>query len=71
MRETLHPKGDEATHILEPRAAGMFNNQLKAWQKKLTRLTSAAVGQSGLMSLYDGERLDNMYKDSFDLTNSL
>jgi delta-1-pyrroline-5-carboxylate synthetase len=34
MRETLHPKGDEPTHILEPRAA-------------------AAVGQSGLMSLYD------------------
>lgn len=33
MRETLHPK-DDATHILEPRAA-------------------AAVGQSGLMSLYD------------------
>lgn len=29
MRETLHPKGDEATHILEPRAAGLFNNQLK------------------------------------------
>lgn len=34
MRETLNPKGDEAAHILEPRAA-------------------AAVGQSGLMSLYD------------------
>lgn len=34
MRETLNPKGDEAAHTLEPRAA-------------------AAVGQSGLMSLYD------------------
>lgn len=33
-RETLHPKGDELTHVVEPRAA-------------------AAVGQSGLMSLYD------------------
>lgn len=34
MRETLHPKENDPSHILEPRAA-------------------AAVGQSGLMSLYD------------------
>lgn len=56
MRETLHRSGDEPSHVLEPRAAGLLKFLKKFPIQNLAIklfISLAAVGQSGLMSLYD------------------